>query len=100
MSVYLLAGVRRWPDSEMPLAAAARAVISQSTWHGWLQRWGLLQSFALPQDPASEPQACLVVGATGAEAAARLAEGWERASGYRVTVLALSAAAERTEGLG
>ena len=100
MSVYLLAGIRRPLDGELTLAAAAHDVVARTTWHGWLRRWGLLQAFAVPQDPASEPQACLVVRATGDAAAARLAEGWERVSGYRVTVLALSTAAVRTKGRG
>jgi hypothetical protein len=100
MSTYLLAGMRRPLDGELTLAAAARDVVAQTRWHGWLQRWGLLESFALPRDLATEPRACLVIRATGEEAAARLAEGWERVSGYRVTVLAMSSATARTEGLG
>ena len=100
MSAYLLAGMRRPPDSELTLAAAARAVVAQGLWHSWLRRWGLLESFALPRDPANEPRACLIIRATGDEAAARLADGWEQVSGYRVTVLALSSTAARTEGLG
>ena len=100
MSAYLLAGMRRPLDGELTLAAAARAVVAQARWHDWLRRWGLLESFALPRDLATEPRACLVIRATGEEAAARLAEGWEQVSGYRVTVLALSSTAARTEGLG
>jgi hypothetical protein len=92
MSAYLLAGVRQPLNRELPLAAAARDVVALTHWHGWLRRWGLLESFALARDPASEPRACLVIRATGEEAAARLAEGWQRVSGYRVTVLTLSAA--------
>jgi hypothetical protein len=100
VSAYLLAGFGRPLNRELALAAAARDVVALTLWHGWLRRWGLLESFALPRDPASEPRACLVIQATGEEAAARLAEGWERVSGYRVTVLALSAATAHREGLG
>ena len=100
MSAYLLAGMRRSLSGELTLAVAARDVVAQTLWYGWLRRWGLLQSFALPRDPATEPRACLVIRATGEEAAARLAEEWERVSGYRVTVLTLSSASARTEGLG
>ena len=100
MSAYLLAGIRRPLDSELTLAAAAREVVTRVAWHGWLRRWGLLESFALPRDPASEPHACLVVRAAGEEAAARLADRWARVSGYRVTVLALSTAVARTERPG
>lgn len=91
--------MRRPLDGELTLAVAARDVVAQTHWHGWLRRWGLLESFALPRDPASEPRACLVIRATGEESAARLAEEWERVSSYRVTVLALSRAIARTEGL-
>jgi hypothetical protein len=100
LSAYLLAGIRRPLESELTLAAAAREVVARTIWHGCLRRWGLMESFALPQDPASEPQACMIVRATGEEAAAQLAEGWALVSGYRVTVLALSTAAPRTEGPG
>ena len=100
MSAYLLAGMRRPLDGELTLAAAARAVVAQARWHDWLRRWGLLESFALPRDPANEPRACLIIRATGDEAAARLAEGWEQVSGYRVTVLALSNTTARMGRLG
>ncbi|HSR85555.1 MAG TPA: hypothetical protein VLM11_15380 [Streptosporangiaceae bacterium] len=99
MSVYLLAGIRRPLDSDLTLAVAARDVIALRAWHGSLRRWGLLESFALPRDPVSEPRACLVIRATGEEAAAQLAERWGRLSGYRVTVLALSTTTGRTGGL-
>lgn len=93
MSVYLLAGSRGPFGGEMGLAAAAHAVVTRSAWHGWLRRWGLLESFALPRDPANELHACLVVRVTGEGGAARLAHEWERVTGYRVTVLALATAA-------
>jgi len=99
MSAYLLAGMRRPLDAELTLAVAARDVVAQTLWHGWLRRWGLLESFALPRDPATEPRACLVIRATGEDAAARIAGEWERVSGYRVAVLALSNPTARTEGL-
>jgi hypothetical protein len=88
MSEFLL--VATWPaaPAELPLAVAARRVVSGAAWHGWLRRWGLLRSFGLPADPG-ELRACLVVRATGDEAARRLAEGWGRVSGCRVTVLPL-----------
>jgi len=95
----LLAGIRQRANSELTLEAAASEVVAQTVWHGWLRRWGLLESFALPRDPANEPQACLVIRATGEEAAVRLAKEWERVSGYRVTVLALSTAAVHAKGL-
>lgn len=90
MSAYLLAGSRQPVDGELTLAAAARDVVTRMIWHGWLRRWGLLESFGLPRDPANEPQACLIVRAQSYEAAARLAEGWARVSGYRVTVLPIA----------
>jgi hypothetical protein len=61
-----------------------------ASWHGWLRRWGLLRSFGLPQDPAGEPRACLVIQASGQPAAERLAAGWGEVSGYRVTLVPLS----------
>jgi hypothetical protein len=100
VSAYLLAGIRQPLDGELMLAAAARDVVTRMAWHGWLRRWGLLESFALPRDPAGEPHACLLIRATGDEAAVRLAEGWARVSGYRVTVLALSMPATRPERSG
>ena len=89
MSEFLLVGT--WPaaPAELPLAAAARAVVARAAWQAWLRRWGLLRSFGLPATPG-ELRACLVVQATGDEAADRLAAGWEWVSGYRVTVLRLA----------
>ena len=98
MSVYLLAGVRRQLVCDLTLAVAARDLIALRAWHGSLRRWGLLESFALPRDPVGEPRACLIIRATGEEAAAQLADRWERLSGYRVTVLALTTPAGRREG--
>jgi hypothetical protein len=88
MSEFLLVGT--WPAvrAELPLAVAARSVVRGAAWNAWLRRWGLLRSFGLPADPG-ELRACLVVRATGDEAARRLAAGWGRVSGYRVTVLPL-----------
>jgi len=86
---FLLVGARPSAPGELALAAAAHDVVAQSAWHGWLRRWGLLRSFGLPADPEAELRACLVVRATGDEAARRLAAGWGRVSGYRVTVLPL-----------
>jgi hypothetical protein len=73
---------------------AAQAVIARAAWHAGLRRWGLLRSFGLPAEPGAEPRVCLVVRATGDEAARRLAVGWGRVSGYRVTVLPLMNAGE------
>ena len=86
---FLLVGT--WPSApaELPLAVAAHAVIARAAWQAWLRRWGLLRSFGLPADPGAEPRACLVVRASGDEAARRLAAGWGQVSGYRVTVLPL-----------
>ena len=96
MSEFLLVGT--WPAAraELPLAVAARTVVTGAAWHGWLRRWGLLRSYGLPADPGGEPRACLVVRATGDEAARRLAAGWGRVSGYRVTVLPLMTTGEGT----
>ncbi len=89
MSEFLLVGT--WPSApaELPLAVAAHAVVARAAWHAWLRGWGLLRSVGLPAEPGAEPRACLVVRATGDEAARRLAAGWGRVSGYRVTVLPL-----------
>jgi hypothetical protein len=89
MSEFLLAGARGPARGELCLEAAARDLVAAAGWHVWLRRWGLLRSFALPLGGACEPSACLVVRATSADAAARLAAGWEQLSGYRVTVLQL-----------
>ena len=96
MSEFLLVGT--WPaaPAELPLATAARVVVARAAWQAWLRRWGLLRSFGLPAAPR-ELRACLVVRATGDEAAGRLAAGWERVSGYRVTVLRL---VDGTDGQG
>ena len=93
MSEFLLVGTRPTAPGELPLAVAAHHVVALAAWHGWLRRWGLLRSFGLPADPGAELRACLLVRATGDEAARRLAAGWGRESGYRVTVLPLLRAA-------
>src|SRR5258708_9109383 len=89
VSDFLLVGTRPSAPGELPLAAAAHAVIALAAWLGWMRRWGLLRSFGLPADPGPELRACLVVRATGDEAARRLASGWGWASGYPGTVLPL-----------
>jgi hypothetical protein len=89
MSEFLLVGTWSAAPAELSLAVAAHEVIARAVWHAWLRRWGLLLAFGLPTDPGADPRACLVVRASGDEAARRLAAGWGRVSGYRVTVLPL-----------
>src|SRR5260370_38714248 len=98
MSEFLLVGTRPSAPGELPLAAAAHRVVALAAWHGWLRRWGLLRSFGLPADPGAELRACLVVRATGDEAARRLAAGWGQGGGYRVTVRPLLRAAAGARG--
>jgi hypothetical protein len=93
VSEFLLVGTWAAAPAEVPLGAAAHDVVTRAAWHAWLRRWGLLRSFGLAADPGAGPRACLVVRATGDEAARRLAAAWERVSGYRVTVLPLTGAA-------
>ena len=93
MSEFLLIGTRP-PVSEiqpgqMSPRQMARDLFALQAWHRCLRRWGLLRSFALPREDASELRACLIVSASGYQAAQRLAAGWSRASGYRVSVLLL-----------
>ena len=90
MTRFLLAGTRPGSPDEPGLAAAARRVVETAAWYGWLRRWGLLLSFGLARDPATEVRACLVVLASDDRAAERLAAGWGMVSGYRVAVLALT----------
>ena len=90
VSEFLLVGTRSRAPGELPLAVVAHDLVALATWHAWLRRWGLLRSFGLPRDPVADLRACLVVRATGEDAARRLAAGWGRVSGYRVTVLPLS----------
>jgi len=92
MTPFLLAGTRPAGGSvaEPGLAATARRVVSAAAWHGWLRRWGLLAAYGLSQDPTAELRVCLVVRASSAPAAERLAWDWETMSGYRVTVLSLT----------
>lgn len=93
MSEFLLLGERPALTGEVPLGRVARDVAALVAWHWWLRRWGLLRSFAVPQDSPTELRVCLVVRASGYPAAKRLAAGWGRISGYRVTVLRLCQAA-------
>jgi hypothetical protein len=93
MTGFLLAGTRR-PEpggsGELALGPAARGVVEAARWHGWLRRWGLLLSFALPCDPRAGIRACLVVAASDERAASRLAAGWATVTGYQVAVLTLT----------
>ena len=89
MSEFLLLAVRPPDGGEVPLTRAAHDVIALSGWHQLMRRWGLLRSFALPDEPVSGLRACLLVQASEQPAAVRLALGWGRLSGYDVTVLPL-----------
>jgi hypothetical protein len=90
VSEFLLLGTRPPAPGEASLGGVARDVMALATWHGWLRRWGLLRSFGLPQDPADELRACLVIRASGQPAAEWLAAGWGQVSGYQVTLVPLS----------
>jgi hypothetical protein len=89
VSEFLLLGTRPPTPGEASLGRVAGDVMALASWHGLLPRWGLLRSFGLPQDPAGELRACLVVQASGQPAAERLAAGGQ-VSGYRVTLMPLS----------
>ena len=89
MNEFLLLGTRPPGSGETSPARAAHDMAAVTAWHRWLRRWGLLRAFSLPQDRATELRACLVVWASGPAAARRLGAGWERVTGYRVTVLPL-----------
>jgi hypothetical protein len=91
VSEYLLLGIRPSAPGEVSLAGVARDVVTLAAWHAWLHRWGLLRSFGVLRDPAAELRACLVIRASGQAAAERLAAKWGQLSGYRVTVVPLSA---------
>jgi hypothetical protein len=97
VSEFLLAAARDPVRRELGLAEAASDMITVAGWHAWLRRWRLLRSYAFPQEGAGEPRSCLVVSASSMDAAARLAEGWARLSGYRVTVLQLFDVAQPNE---
>jgi hypothetical protein len=92
MTPFLLAGVRPAEASgaEPGLAVMARRVAAAAAWQGWLRRWGLLAGYGLSQESMAELRVCLVVRASSARAAKRLAWDWETISGYRVTVLSFS----------
>src|SRR5215472_15119045 len=90
MSEFLLLGVRPQGSGEVALSRAAHDVVALAGWHQLLRRWGLLRSFALPDEPVAGLRACLLVRATQPGAAAMLAAGWSRLSGYEVTVVPLA----------
>lgn len=92
MTQFLLAGTRPAAGStaEPGLAAAARQVLSAASWHGWLRRWGLLAGYGVASNPADELRACLIVRASDNYGAERLAQAWQRVTGYRVAVLSLT----------
>ncbi len=90
----MLVGSRPPGGPERSPALAAHDAAALITWHQGLRRWGLLRSFAVPDDERAEtgdsgPRLCLVLQVSCAEAARRLAARWERLGGYRVSVLAL-----------
>jgi len=93
MSEFLLLGMRPQTDREVSPAGLACDVAAAAAWHRWLRRWGVLRSFALPREPVADLRACLIIQASGQAAATRLASGWGRVSGYRVTVTQLCDAA-------
>jgi hypothetical protein len=71
----------------MSPARAAHDLAALAAWHGWLRRWGLLRSYAVRPPWQTGPRVLLLVRATGPAAAQRLADGWERAGGYQVTIV-------------
>src|SRR5262252_5740524 len=91
MSDFLLLGARQpgLATAETSPRLAARAVVALTAWHRQLRRWGLLRAFALPQDPVGGLRACLIVRASGQGEASRLADEWQRRSGYQVAVMPL-----------
>lgn len=93
MSEFVLLSTRPPRVGELSLSGTARDVVALTAWHGWLRRWGLLRAFALPREHAGELRACLIIQASGHQAAERLAGRWGRLSSSQVTVLPLSAAA-------
>ena len=101
MTAFVLVGSRPPRGPEQSPALAAREAAALTTWHLALRRWGLLRSFAFPDQhnrrEGVAPRLCLIVQVTGADAAQRLAARWESLGGYQVTVLALRdvVAAER-----
>jgi hypothetical protein len=98
MTPFLLAAARPQPGSaaETGLAATAHQVVATTVWQGWLRRWGLLAAYGLSQEPTAELRVFLMVRASSAGAAKRLAWDWETVSGYRVTVLSFTS--EPSEG--
>jgi hypothetical protein len=90
MSEFLLLGVRPHRPGELELSKAAHDVVALAGWHQLLRHWGLLRSFAVPDEPVAGLRACLLIHATEHGAAATLAAGWSRLSGYEVTVLPLA----------
>jgi hypothetical protein len=93
MSEFLLLGIRPQTDREVSPVGLARDVAAAAAWHRWLRRWGVLRSFALPGEPVADLRACLIIQVSGHPAATRVAAGWGRVSGYRVTVTPLCDAA-------
>jgi len=93
MTEYLLVGTRQPVARELSPAGVAREMAAATVWHQCLRRWGLLRYVGLPHEPDAEVRACLVIQASGQDAATRLASGWGCVSGYRVSVARLLDAA-------
>ncbi|HEX9624301.1 MAG TPA: hypothetical protein VF979_07990 [Streptosporangiaceae bacterium] len=92
MSEFLLVGSRPAVAGEISLGRASRDVVALLGWHRLARQWGLLRSFALPEEPAAGVRACLLVQVSGQAAALALAAGWAQRSGYQVTVLRMRGA--------
>ena len=95
MGEFLLLAVRPPGRAEVSLRRAAHDVVALEAWHRLLRRWGLLRSFAFPDESVAGLRACLLVRASGHAAAERLAAGWGSVSGYQVAVLQLRVAGTR-----
>lgn len=92
MSSFLLVGSQPPAGPERSPALAARDAAALTTWHQGLRCWGLVRSIAVPDYQnarADQTLQCLILEVSGAEAAERLVERWERLGGCLVTVLAL-----------
>lgn len=98
MSEFLLLGARAPAAGELSPGRAARDLAAVTAWHWWLRRWGLRRAFGLAGDSPAGLRAGLVIAASGEAGARRLAAGWSRVSGYRVTVLPLDDAAGQAGG--
>lgn len=98
MSEFLLLGTRLAAPELSPTAIAGGLAALREWQHG-LRCWGLLRSFAVGDTGRvgrdGYPAVCLVVRASSATAAHRLAVDLGGLGGYNVVVLPLTAVAER-----